>query len=307
MGILPASESDWSKNANTMIGLFNMLLELKDTSIGNPNDNNRLVQRWAWFVGPVACKESTSYEDCLWKYTGLFHCKKLREGDGSWNTDCITYRQETPLGVKYKQYVDNIWDNYDSQPPDKPMIKYSLNGDTAYLVFNSNDNGRINNYEISVGNTAGQTDVMLWTSTDTQKTYIINNAIGKFVNVKAIDDGYNWSEVSSKEITEEESDDTCIPDCNGKECGDNGCGGSCGTCSEGEVCKRYKCTEGETYSLYNADLNNDGKVNMFDLAIVLNNWKWKKESKDEESDINRDEEVNMLDVAIVVNYWTKKY
>ncbi len=51
----------------------------------------------------------------------------------------------------------------------------------------------------------------------------------------------------------------------------------------------------------------DGKVNMLDLAVVLNNWKWRKENRDEESDINGDDEVNMLDVAIIINNWTKKY
>ncbi|NOZ87938.1 MAG: LamG domain-containing protein [Deltaproteobacteria bacterium] len=35
----------------------------------------------------------------------------------------------------------------------------------------------------------------------------------------------------------------CIPDCNGKECGDDGCGGSCGTCAGGEglVCHDGTC------------------------------------------------------------------
>ncbi len=30
---------------------------------------------------------------------------------------------------------------------------------------------------------------------------------------------------------------TCIPNCEGKTCGDNGCGGSCGTCAEGQECQ----------------------------------------------------------------------
>ena len=29
---------------------------------------------------------------------------------------------------------------------------------------------------------------------------------------------------------------TCTPDCNGKACGDDGCGGQCGTCPDGETC-----------------------------------------------------------------------
>ncbi|HDP73621.1 MAG TPA: hypothetical protein ENN46_01540, partial [Candidatus Woesearchaeota archaeon] len=37
----------------------------------------------------------------------------------------------------------------------------------------------------------------------------------------------------------------CVPDCDGKECGDDGCGGSCGPCQIGQVCKDYKCVEHE--------------------------------------------------------------
>jgi len=33
----------------------------------------------------------------------------------------------------------------------------------------------------------------------------------------------------------------CIPDCTGKDCGDDGCGGSCGTCPDGNICQFGKC------------------------------------------------------------------
>ena len=33
----------------------------------------------------------------------------------------------------------------------------------------------------------------------------------------------------------------CTPDCTGKQCGDNGCGNSCGSCSENEVCNNGIC------------------------------------------------------------------
>ena len=36
----------------------------------------------------------------------------------------------------------------------------------------------------------------------------------------------------------------CIPDCTGKECGDNGCGGSCGTCSGNKTCSNGQCVIG---------------------------------------------------------------
>jgi MYXO-CTERM domain-containing protein len=33
----------------------------------------------------------------------------------------------------------------------------------------------------------------------------------------------------------------CEPNCNGKECGSDGCGGSCGTCGDGEICTEGQC------------------------------------------------------------------
>ncbi len=33
----------------------------------------------------------------------------------------------------------------------------------------------------------------------------------------------------------------CVPNCTGKECGSDGCGGSCGTCGAGEVCEGGTC------------------------------------------------------------------
>jgi len=36
-------------------------------------------------------------------------------------------------------------------------------------------------------------------------------------------------------------DATCIPDCTQKECGSNGCGGSCGTCPESHECIASSC------------------------------------------------------------------
>jgi len=33
----------------------------------------------------------------------------------------------------------------------------------------------------------------------------------------------------------------CVPDCTGVECGSDGCGGSCGICGPGEACKNHEC------------------------------------------------------------------
>jgi len=38
----------------------------------------------------------------------------------------------------------------------------------------------------------------------------------------------------------------CTPNCSGKQCGDDGCGGSCGACETG-VCQNYQCIEEQTH------------------------------------------------------------
>ncbi|MBL6976110.1 MAG: IPT/TIG domain-containing protein [Deltaproteobacteria bacterium] len=36
---------------------------------------------------------------------------------------------------------------------------------------------------------------------------------------------------------------TCVPDCTGLDCGNNGCGGSCGSCPTGKVCQGGQCED----------------------------------------------------------------
>ena len=45
-------------------------------------------------------------------------------------------------------------------------------------------------------------------------------------------------EVSPVDVGNDNSgkQDICIPSCEGKECGHDGCGGSCGECEDGRVC-----------------------------------------------------------------------
>ena len=49
----------------------------------------------------------------------------------------------------------------------------------------------------------------------------------------------------------------CIPSCAGKECGDDGCGGSCGTCPAGMTCKDFRCV-GCTPSCAGKECGDDG-------------------------------------------------
>lgn len=49
---------------------------------------------------------------------------------------------------------------------------------------------------------------------------------------------------------------SCLPQCAGKDCGDNGCGGSCGLCPAGEMCMEGQC--GCDSSCANRDCGNNG-------------------------------------------------
>jgi hypothetical protein len=52
-----------------------------------------------------------------------------------------------------------------------------------------------------------------------------------------------WSNQSNACIATK-SGGGCTPNCNGLSCGDDGCGGSCGTCPGGQTCANGQCTSG---------------------------------------------------------------
>ena len=43
---------------------------------------------------------------------------------------------------------------------------------------------------------------------------------------------------------------SCIPNCTGKVCGDDGCGGSCGTCDDANDCTTNVCDAGQASCSY---------------------------------------------------------
>jgi hypothetical protein len=47
----------------------------------------------------------------------------------------------------------------------------------------------------------------------------------------------------------------CLPDCDDKECGEDGCSGFCGTCGEGMGCSNYTCVQGAQSGNCDAPLN----------------------------------------------------
>ena len=62
----------------------------------------------------------------------------------------------------------------------------------------------------------------------------------EFDLVDAVDTGVDVVEVSDVEVSDVEVEVVCVADCAGKECGPDGCGGSCGICAPG-----YSCAQGD--------------------------------------------------------------
>ena len=63
-----------------------------------------------------------------------------------------------------------------------------------------------------------------------------------------------WQELTSSSLCA-----GCTPNCQGKECGSDGCGGSCGTCPSGQSCSTIgTCVSTSTTCTYHSDCPSDG-------------------------------------------------
>ena len=71
------------------------------------------------------------------------------------------------------------------------------------------------------------------------------------------EDGIDGSDIS--DIT-----DVCVPDCNGKQCGDDGCGGFCGVCGGNANCSYFQCICNTGFDNCDNDWDNGCEVNFND-------------------------------------------
>jgi len=71
------------------------------------------------------------------------------------------------------------------------------------------------------------------------KDRLNGKALNLYIYAVDINDNSRWEKNLGKLIlnsTSLEPPSSCIPSCSGRECGDSGCGGYCGVCSEGKEC-----------------------------------------------------------------------
>ncbi|MGC9043066.1 MAG: hypothetical protein ACP5KG_04340 [Myxococcota bacterium] len=75
-------------------------------------------------------------------------------------------------------------------------------------------------------------------------------------------DGGNVEDITELQIADEGAD-VCKPDCEGKECGDNGCGGVCGDCGANAECLDGQCKCMKKYDDCNQDWSDGCEVNFY--------------------------------------------
>jgi beta propeller repeat protein len=64
--------------------------------------------------------------------------------------------------------------------------------------------------------------------------------------------------------------DNCIPNCTNKQCGDDGCSGSCGTCVDGKTCSNGNCIEETNYAINSCrNITSPGEYNI--IKNITNN------------------------------------
>lgn len=120
----------------------------------------------------------------------------------------------------------------------------------------------------------------------------------------------------SFDIREEASFDYCKPQCEGRSCGDDGCGGECGVCENNEYCDLDgACLEiepapeegvqGAIDSNLPLDLNGDSIVNISDYSLLLDallEYEYNGIS-DLSKDLNSDGIISRSDIYIFLNHF----
>ncbi|MBU4308681.1 MAG: hypothetical protein KJ566_02715 [Nanoarchaeota archaeon] len=91
--------------------------------------------------------------------------------------------------------------------------------------------------------------------------------------------------------------ENCFPDCVDKECGEDGCGESCGECEEGKICFSGACKLDKCLLL--GDLDKNGKVDCNDFSFLKNLILQGEYGLC--GDLNEDNKLNVLDIVLLGN------
>ena len=109
------------------------------------------------------------------------------------------------------------------------MMDYEADGGVDVIDIGDSDQFDVEDVSIDVGDGAGDVIEDIW------------------------DGGGDGGDISDIE-------DVCIPDCNGKECGSDGCGGVCGVCGMSAYCSNFKCICNTGYANCDNDWGNGCEI-----------------------------------------------
>ncbi len=111
---------------------------------------------------------------------------------------------------------------------------------TLAVTFSSSHPAGIRYFEYAVGTAPGLADVRDWQTTtatafsiDIEDTPLLPGQ-AYYVSARAVSNAVYSSVIGASDGIRLQ--DQCVPECSQKECGDDGCGGSCGTCDGGAIC-----------------------------------------------------------------------
>ncbi|RJO69017.1 MAG: M6 family metalloprotease domain-containing protein [Myxococcales bacterium] len=199
-----------------------------------------------------------------WKYGGwIGSIPEITEDGTYWLTPLSDgpncYRFDSPTSTAGEFYVIELRKNNDIF--DWPMaVNYGLGGLIVYRInpaYDGNAEGPPDEvYAYRVGGTTSANGNLQTTgfasdyprtsfnSTTDPKPFLTNGSIDSLsiTNISAFGDSMNFM-ISGV---------TCVPTCDGKECGSDGCGGSCGACEADESCNNGQCVD--AYYCVDADL-----------------------------------------------------
>jgi len=210
----------------------------------------------------------------FWYYGG----EEIKWSDSNYTADIFYKSNELNLvGQKYLELARKYKD------VQKPMINSltileQTDNNIKINIESSDDNSGIVEYLYSIGTKHDNNDIKNWEKiTDIRTVYVMNiknpplQYDSYYINIKVNDASGNESDVKSVNI------------------------------------RKSNNIQADPLKDLAPKGSPDGKINILDLTMVLSNWKWKKEPKDNETDVNKDGKVDMLDVSLIINNWTKKY
>jgi hypothetical protein len=230
------------------------------------------------------------------------------KGDYEW------FGANTAIGVR--TYSNANWNGlFSEEVLDCPVnLSYECSDEKAYFTWDSIDGAEDYLLQIDKSSANGEDD---WFNPDEgdlslltggETSYEIELEPGEdylWWGVKGVKEGEAKPYSGCLKKAEEVFTCGCVPDCEGKECGDNGCGDSCGSCGDDEICNEGLCVVNESNHHSAADINEDGEVTLEDYGLFVEDYlKYKEEgSLMQRSDLDNNGEVNLADYGLFLEYY----